>query len=85
MTVTATLTSKGQVTIPKIIRDLLNLTSQDLLVFTVRKPKEVVVTSIKTDLMSLQGALKVKKYIPLSVARKKLQTALGRRLSREHL
>ena len=85
MTVTATLTSKGQVTIPKAIRELLDLATRDLLVFTVRKPKEVVVTSIKTDLMSLQGVLKAKKYIPLSVARKKLQTELGRRLSREHL
>lgn len=82
---TATLTSKGQVTIPKIIRDLLDLASRDLLVFTVRKPKEVVVTSVKTDLMSLQGALKANKYIPLSVARKKLQTDLGQKLTREPL
>lgn len=85
MTVTATITSKGQVTIPKAIRDLLDLASSDLLVFTVTKAKEVVVTPIKTDLLSLYGAFKAKKYIPLSVARKKMQIELGKQLARENL
>jgi len=85
MTVTATLTSKGQVTIPKAIRDLLDLASQDLLIFTVRKPKEVVMTSIKTDLMSLRGALKVKKYIPFKTARRQAEKLAGKQIAAEGL
>lgn len=85
MTITATITSKGQVTIPVAIRRLLDLATNDLLVFTVSKPREIVVTPIKTDLMSLQGVFKAKKYIPLSVARKKMRIELGKQLEREHL
>ncbi|MBU1085676.1 MAG: AbrB/MazE/SpoVT family DNA-binding domain-containing protein [Candidatus Beckwithbacteria bacterium] len=84
MTISATITSKGQVTIPKSIRDLLDLAKNDLLVFTVKKSKEVVVTPIKTDIMSLYGSLKTNKgYIPLSKIRKQLQHDLGKEYQKE--
>ena len=80
MTISATVTSKGQVTIPKPIRDLLNISQNDLLVFTVKKPKTVIVNPIKTDIMSLYGSLKSnKKYIPLSEIRKQLHQELGKK------
>lgn len=85
MNVTATITSKGQVTIPKAVRDLLDLATNDLLVFTVRKPKEIVVTPIKTDLMSLQGALKAKKYIPLKEVRRRMEKLAAREIASEGL
>lgn len=85
MNVTATITSKGQITIPKVIRDLLEVAASDVLVFTVRTPKEVVVTPIKTDLMSLQGAFKVKKYIPFSVARRQAEKMAGKNIAAEGL
>jgi len=80
MTISATITSKGQVTIPKPIRDLLGLAQNDLLVFSVKKPQQVIVTPIKTDILSLKGALKVKKYTPLSEVRKKIQKDLGKKV-----
>ena len=80
MTISATVTSKGQVTIPKPIRDLLNISQNDLLVFTVKKPKTVIVNPIKTDIMSLYGSLKSnKKHIPLSEIRKQLHQELGKK------
>lgn len=85
MNATATITSKGQITIPKAIRDLLDVTVSDVLVFTVRKSKEVVVTPVKTDLMSLLGAFKVKKYIPFSVARHQAEKMAGKKIAAEGL
>ena len=61
MTISATITSKGQITIPKPIRDLLDLAKNDLLVFTVQKSKKVLITPVKTDIMSLYGSLKTNK------------------------
>ncbi len=86
MTISATVTSKGQVTIPKPIRDFFDLNQNDLIIFTIKKSKEVVVTPIKTDIMSLYGSLKTnKKYVPLSKIRKKLQTELGHKILNEKL
>jgi len=86
MTISATVTSKGQITIPKPIRELLDLTKNDLLVFTVQKSKKVTVTPVKTDIMSLYGSLKTnKKYTPLSKIREKLQVELGKKISQESL
>lgn len=86
MTISATVTSKGQITIPKPIRDLLNITKNDLLVFTVKKPKTVVVTPVKTDIMSLFGSLKTnKKYVDFKTARKKMERIAAKEIASEGL
>lgn len=86
MTISATITSKGQVTIPKPIRDLLNLTKNDLLVFTVKKPKTVTVTPVKTDIMSLYGSLKTnKKYVDFKTVRKKMEKLAAQEIAAEGL
>ena len=55
---TATLTSQGQLTLPKSIRDLMGLKSGDRVSFRVREDHTVVVEPETLDLRSLRGALK---------------------------
>lgn len=75
----ATLTSKGQITIPREIRDLLGVNAGDRLSFEVREGGEVVVQSETTDIRSLQGILK-RKGTPVSLAR--MDEAIQRGASR---
>ena len=55
---TATVTSKGQVTIPKSVRDLLRVDAGDQLDFAINDRGEVVVRSLRGDLQALRGILK---------------------------
>lgn len=56
---TSTLTSKGQVTIPKEIRDALGLKEHDRVSF-VRRGDDVIIKPIK-DIIELRGSVKPKK------------------------
>lgn len=55
---TATLTSKGQVTIPKAVRELLNVDAGDQIDFVVTERGDVVVRSVSVDIRELRGLLK---------------------------
>ncbi len=55
---TATLTSKGQVTIPKEVRDRLGLDTGARLAFRVRDDGIVELSPENVDLMSLYGTVK---------------------------
>ena len=54
----ATLTSKGQITIPKKVRDALDLESGDRLEFSVRDDGVVEVRPRDVDLLNLVGTIK---------------------------
>lgn len=54
----STLTSKGQLTVPKSIRDRLGLHEGDRVEFRVTEDGEVVVEVATMDLLDLRGALK---------------------------
>ena len=54
----STLTSKGQVTVPKAIRERLGLRSGDRLEFRVTEKGEVMVQPSSVDLRDLRGTLK---------------------------
>ena len=69
MTTDATLTSKGQTTIPKEIRDSLGLQAGDRMNFTLM-PDGTVVMRVKTkSVMDLAGLLRRKGRKPVAVAR----------------
>ena len=58
---TTTLTSKGQVTIPKTVRDELGLREGDRIAFRVLEDGTVVVEPETVDLLDLRGILKPKR------------------------
>ena len=57
----ATLTSKGQLTIPKKLRARLGLEAGDRVIFRLRTDGVVEMIPEQGDLLSLQGVLKPKK------------------------
>jgi AbrB family looped-hinge helix DNA binding protein len=63
----ATLTSKGQLTLPKAIRDLLRLGAGDRIDFVVRDDGTVVLRPATVDVRELKGLLYRKGLRPLSV------------------
>ncbi|HTK80538.1 MAG TPA: type II toxin-antitoxin system PrlF family antitoxin [Rhizomicrobium sp.] len=69
---TATMTSKGQTTIPKDIRDGLGLRPKDKLHFTLLPDGTVVMRAKKRSILDLAGALHKpgRKPIPLSAMRR---------------
>jgi AbrB family looped-hinge helix DNA binding protein len=54
---TATVTSKGQITIPKPIREFLHLKAGDVLDFVIDERKQVVVRPGTVDIRELKGML----------------------------
>lgn len=67
MTTTATLTRKGQTTIPKEIRDSLGVKPGDRITFTLM-PDGTVVLRVKTkSIMGLAGVLHKKGRKPVSI------------------
>ncbi len=54
----ATLTSKGQITLPKAIRKLMGVDTGDQIAFRVQEDGKVYVEPENVDLMSLKGVLK---------------------------
>ena len=63
----ATMTSKGQLTLPKAIRDLLRLGAGDRVDFVVRDDGTVVLRPATADVRELKGLLHRPGLAPLSV------------------
>jgi len=55
---TATVTTKGQITIPKAVRDHLRVDAGDQVDFTLNERGEVIVRGVTTDIKSIRGLLK---------------------------
>lgn len=55
---TATMTSKGQVTIPRAVRDLLRVDAGDQIDFVVTDRGDVMVRAVSGDVRELRGLLK---------------------------
>lgn len=68
MTTDATLTSKGQTTIPKEIRDSLGMKPGDRMTFTLMPDGTVVLRVKRKSIMQLAGALRKRGRKPISVA-----------------
>jgi len=69
MTTDATLTSKGQTTIPKEIRDSLGLKPGDRMTFTLMSDGTVIMRVKSKSVMELAGLLRKKGRKPLALAR----------------
>jgi AbrB family looped-hinge helix DNA binding protein len=68
MTTDATLTSKGQTTIPKEIRDSLGIKPGDRMTFTLMPDGTVVMRVKRKSVMDLAGVLHKKGRKPVSIA-----------------
>lgn len=77
MTYTATVTVKGQVTIPKPIREFLDLTDSRKVAFV--KTNERVEVKPVVDFMSLKGSVSGKKY-----SDKKADQAVAKHIADEY-
>lgn len=55
---TSTITSKGQITLPKAIRDALGVEPGDRVMFRVRDDGSVLVEAATIDLLSLAGSVR---------------------------
>jgi AbrB family looped-hinge helix DNA binding protein len=64
---TAILTSKGQVTIPKEVRDFLNLKKGEELDFEIRDKREVILHARNRDVRSLKGIVKSPYARPVTI------------------
>lgn len=64
---TATLTSKGQITLPKSVREHLRIGTGDVVDFVVKDNGDVVVKARKGDVMELKGFLHRPGQKPVSV------------------
>jgi AbrB family looped-hinge helix DNA binding protein len=72
----ATVTSKGQITIPKAVRRALRVTAGDRLDFVIEEEGRVVVRAGVTDVDELKGILRTPRRRPVSV--KEMNAAIVR-------
>jgi antitoxin PrlF len=62
-----TVTSKGQITIPKEVRDHLRLKPGDQIDFVKDRSGRISLKAINTDFLSMRGILKSRRKVPLSI------------------
>jgi antitoxin PrlF len=79
----ATITSKGQVTIPKEVRQALQVRENDQLLFVVEGGQAVIIPLRKRPLTELYGALPATRPYPgMDAIREEIQNELGERMAR---
>ena len=64
---TSTLTSKGQITIPKEVRDRLHLKTGSRLEFVLEPSGRVILQPLNSDFRSLRGVIRSKRKRAVSV------------------
>lgn len=78
-----TITSKGQVTIPKSVREALDIGEKDQLLFLVEGDRAIIIPVRKRPIDELYAALPAKRPYPgHDKVREAIQTELGERISR---
>jgi AbrB family looped-hinge helix DNA binding protein len=78
----ATLTSKGQVTLPKEIRDRLGLDAGSLLDFQILADNTITARAVRPDARRIRGLLKSPHAIPPTV--QQMDEAVARHLRDKH-
>lgn len=86
MTYAATITEKGQVTIPVAIRNILGLEPSSRLIFSIEEEK-IIVQPIKNDIFSLYGSIKnnSSQSLNLKSVRKTVLKKIARNIAKEGL
>lgn len=79
---TATLTSKGQITLPKAVRTQLNLRPGDQLRFEARSDGTLVGRPASRGAVNLIGILKRKKQKPMPLG--DIERSIAREVARKH-
>ena len=77
----STITQKGQITIPKKIRDALKLKTNDQVVF-VQRGHNMIIKPVK-NVLSIRGSVKVNGEQDFSSVRKHTQTKIAERIANE--
>jgi len=80
---TSRLTSKGQTTIPKEIREKLNLHPGDRIRYTIDAEDRIIVEPIKKDLASLAGIFHDPNRKPVSI--EEMNEAIGQAIVERYL
>jgi antitoxin PrlF len=78
----ATLTSKGQITLPKEIRDRLGLDAGSMLDFQILEDNTITAREVKPDARRIRGLLKSPHAIPLTV--EQMDDAVSKHLRNRH-
>ena len=78
----ATLTTKGQITLPKEIRDRLGLSAGSILDFAILPDGSIVARAVKPDARRIRGVLKSPHAEPLTV--EQMDEGLGKHLREKH-
>ena len=73
---TATMTSKGQMTVPKPIRDRLRLAAGDQVDFVVNERGEIVVRAATSDVRELKGLLQSGRALKTGVRLEDMEKAI---------
>jgi AbrB family looped-hinge helix DNA binding protein len=63
----STLTSKGQITIPKEVREQLRLQTGSRIDFVIESPGRVILRPLNRDFHSLRGSVKSDRKVPASI------------------
>ena len=78
----ATLTTKGQITLPKEIRDRLGLDAGSMLDFQLLPDNTITARSVKPDARSIRGLLKSPHAGPLTI--KQMDEGIAQHLREKH-
>ena len=78
----ATLTSKGQITLPKEIRDRLGLDAGSMLDFQVLPDNTITARAVKPDARRIRGLLKSPHAAPLTV--EQMDEGIAKHLREKH-
>jgi antitoxin PrlF len=78
----ATLTSKGQITLPKEIRDRLGLDAGSMLDFHILEDNTITARQVKPDARRIRGLLRSPHAIPLTVVQ--MDEAVSKQLREKH-
>ena len=78
---TATMTTKGQITVPKEVREHLGVDTGDRLSFTVQPDGSVIVTPITRHVRELDGLLHRARQRPVSIG--EMDEGIARRMRKK--